>query len=530
MPRERVFGPHDTETYRQYLGRLKDAGLEVYTPDSLAAAMMTTVMLMQHGNQRKIIQREPFNAARKSLEQSPAFKRMMRSPKVMQLLEKGDTTGLFTLLSATEAQRQQELDRKYKRPAEKEVLAKDAELLDAAMEGLKQSAGSAPQTGSPEIEQRGKHYQEMMKQLENAKTLAEHGIQLSGEQTKALITSVKAYNDGGKRYVLPGGQKQAEGFVQSMALLKNYMPAADFNRYCRQMNTARGIQSPDHPDFAAPEAFQPQRLSGSKTAKQLTVENRDKIRDSFTLDVAAEALAIRQLSGGDPNRLISPEALNKQKSKLKQPGTAFMKVMMDDRAREDLRHLADMGEAEEVVGDLNKGIDREKRRRDQEARQRAQDVQDQARKHVVRTAQGEINRSIRRLAGGEPLNRFFTEQYLANILASEMLAVNAKGDEKITNAAFRERAEELRQDPAFRALADRFVNEPQYREQMVDELLRDRSAKGLAEEFQKLKQPARIRREQQQEREQQPQEKQEQREQEQQEQPEQVRPGLQPEA
>ena len=254
------------------------------------------------------------------------------------------------------------------------------------------------------------------------------------------------------------------------------------------------------------------------------MENRDKLQDSFTLDTAAEALAIQQISGGDPNKLITAEALEKQKGLLKQPGSAFMKVMQDDKARENLRQLADMGEAEEVVGDLNKGIAKEKERRYQEARRKAQEVREQARKHVVRTAQGEINRSIRHLAGGGPLNRFFTEQYLANILASEQLAVNARGDEKITNAAFRERAEELRQDPAFRALADRFVNEPQYRQQMLDDLVRDRSANGLAEEYRKLKHPAQQRREQQpQEREHQEQQEQEQP----QERQEQIQPGQQ---
>ena len=221
----------------------------------------------------------------------------------------------------------------------------------------------------------------------------------------------------------------------------------------------------------------------------------DKIRDSFTLDVAAESIAIRQLSGGDPNRLISPEALNKEKSKLKQPGTAFMKVMQDDKAREDLRHLADMGEVAEVVQDLDKGIDREKERRYEEARKRLEDVRNQARKKVVRSAQGEINRSIRRLTGDTPLNRHFTEQHLANILASEQLAMSAKGNEQITNGAFRERAEQLRQDPAFRRLAERYMDDAAFRENMNRGLLADRSAQTLAAQYEQERQPLRARRE-----------------------------------
>ena len=495
MPKERIFGPHDYETYGDHLERLKEADLGDFTASSKAASLMATVMMMQHGGKNGRIDREKHSAMRRQLEGSKAFKQLMKDPRTEELIRKNDTDALFANMAELENKRQQELDAKYKRPVEKEVLAKDAELLEAAMEGLKKKAGSAPATGSPEIEQRGKRYQEMMKRLEHAKTLAESGVQLSGESTKALIDSVKAYNDGGTKNVKPGGEKEAEGFVESMAILKNYMPAADFDRYCKRMNTGRGIQNPANPDFVTPEAFEPQRLSGSKTAKQLLAENQDKIKDSFTLDVAAETLAIQELSGGDPNKLISPEALNKQKSKLKQPGTAFMKVMADDKARENLRHLADMGEAQEVVSDLNKGIDRERERSYQEARQIAQDVREQARKKVVRTAQGEINRSIRRLTGDAPLNRYFTEQHLANILASEQLAMGARGDEQITNGSFRERAEELRKDPAFQRLAERYMYDPEYRRQINEGLQRDRSAGGLAAQYELEKQPLRARRE-----------------------------------
>ena len=495
MPKERIFGPQDYETYGQHMERLKEARLEDYTASSKAASLLATVMMMQPAGKNKRIDREKHSAMRRQIESSKAFKRLMKDPKTLELIGKNDTDGLFAAMAELETKRQQELDRKYKRPEDKQLVAADAKLLKSAIDGLKKKAEGAPTTGSPEIEQRGKRYQEMMKQLETAQTLAESGVQMSGESTKALIDAVKAYNDGGTKYVKPGGEKEAEGFVESMALLKNYMPAADFKRYCRRMNTGRGVENPANPDYVAPEAFEPQRLTGSKTAKELTQENMDKIRDSFTLDVAAESIAIRQLSGGDPNRLISPEALNKEKSKLKQPGTAFMRVMQDDKAREDLRHLADMGEVAEVVQDLDKGIDREKERRYEEARKRLEDVRNQARKKVVRSAQGEINRSIRRLTGDTPLNRHFTEQHLANILASEQLAMSAKGNEQITNGAFRERAEQLRQDPAFRRLAERYMDDAAFRENMNRGLLADRSAQTLAAQYEQERQPLRARRE-----------------------------------
>ena len=481
----RIFGPHDQETYQQHLRRLEDASIEDYTPASKAAALMTTMMMMQHGNKNKPMDREKYNEMRNKLEKSAIFKKMMKDPNTEKLIRKNDTEGLFLTLAGIENKRQEEMDRKYKRPVEKEVVKKDAELLKTAIDGLRDSAGNASTTGSPENERRGRLYTEMMKRMEHARTMAEQGIQLSGESTKALIDAVKAYNDGGKRGVKPGGEKQAEGFVQSMAILKHYMPVAAFNSYCRRMNTARGVERPDNLQFAEPEAFEPARLNGAKPAKELMAENRRRMQNSFTVDTAAEALAIRQLAGGNPNRLIAPDALRVQKEKLAEPGSAFMKVMEDEKARADLEHLADMGEAEEVVGDLGKQIDRRER-----------DLQDQARRRVVRTAQGEINRSIRHLTNGSLNNRYYTEQYLANILASEQLAVGAKGDEVITNGAFRARAEELRRDPAFQRLADRYINDDAYRRQMNNELQRDRSAKALADDLQAQRQPVKARHEQ----------------------------------
>ena len=124
MPREPIFGPHNEETYKQYLERLQDADLNEYTPASKAAAMMTTVMLMQHGNQNAPINKQSFTTAKKALLKSPVFKQMMRSPKGVELLQSNNTVGLFQLLGNLTTKRQQELDRKYKRPEDKQLVAK----------------------------------------------------------------------------------------------------------------------------------------------------------------------------------------------------------------------------------------------------------------------------------------------------------------------------------------------------------------------------------------------------------------------
>ena len=152
-----------------------------------------------------------------------------------------------------------------------------------------------------------------------------------------------------------------------------------------------------------------------------------------------------------------------------------MRAVEDPRARQKFQELADTGETDEIVGELNR------------------EIMEEARWHVVAAAQGEINRSIRRLTSGGPLNRHFTEQYLANILASEQLAVGARGDEKITNGAFKARAEELQKDPAFQRLAQRYMDNPAFRENMNRGLLADRSALSLRNALELERQPLQAR-------------------------------------
>ena len=491
MPKWEIFGPQEGETYEQHLIRLQEAHTRDYTASSKAASLMTLMMMKQFAGKNQPINREQFNKTRHQLEKSKAFQKMMESPGTLGLIQKNETTALFTKMAELETARQQRLDAKYKRPVDKEVVAMDAEFLKTAIDGLKESAGSAPANGSPEIERRGKLYEKMMKQLDHAQSLAEKGIQLTGESTKALVSSIKAYNDGSKKTVdgvkqnvRPGGERKAEGFTQSMALLKHYMPAAKFNQYCEDINKERNITSTQNVDFVAPESFEPAVLQGGKTAKELAARHQHDARTDFSVDRAAEILAIRQLSGGNPNKLITPSELEKKKAKLVEPGTAFMKVMGNEKSREKLRSLAADGNMVDTMAGLSK-----------ETAKMEKEMQEQARKTVVRTAQGEINRSIARLTNGNLNNRYFTEQFLANILASEQLAANAKGDEKINNGAFRTRAEDLRQDPAFQRLADRYINDAAYRKRMNDGLLRDRSALSLASELQAERQPIQRQRE-----------------------------------
>lgn len=482
-PKVPIFDPQANDTFGLHLERLRNASLREYTLESKAAALMTTVMMMGHGSNDQVqIPLKPFRTLQETLKKSPSFRKMLEDPGIEDLVTRGDTVNMFKKFHELETQRMAELDRKYKRPEDKQVVKQDAELLKKAMEELKGSAGTAPTAGSPEIVRRGVLYTEMMKQLEYAQTLTEKGIQLSGEQTKNLITSIKAYNDGNRSLNKPGakvgGEKRAEGFSASMTLLKQYMPAGEFNRYCNALNEQRGLADPRDPGYVIAEAFGPERvLTGAKTAKELAAENQKRmLTKEFSPEIAAEAVAIQQLSGKDPNKMLTPEAVRQQTKKLMEPGTAFMRLMEDERSMEEIKNLYALGEAAEVVGDLNKGVEKETEELQKELRERS-------RRHTVLTALGEIRRSTMRLNNGMPNNRYFTEQYLANILASEQLAAHAKGDEKITYKDFRERAEELRKEPAFKRLAERYIQDPAYRKRINDGLTADRSGKTLADAY-----------------------------------------------
>jgi UDP-galactopyranose mutase len=60
----------------------------------------------------------------------------------------------------------------------------------------------------------------------------------------------------------------------------------------------------------------------------------------MTVDGCATVTAIMQISKGNPNAIIRREALETEIKKMKQPGSAFLRTMADDRAREKYAELA----------------------------------------------------------------------------------------------------------------------------------------------------------------------------------------------
>ena len=458
MPKEeQIFGPHEGETYRHYRSRLKD---DQSMTGSRAAALMATALMMQ-GKPNQPVDREQFHKLTRKLRKQPAFRQMMRDNKAKALLRSGNGSGLIQLMADTETVRQHSFDR-YIRP--REYVKEDAKVLKSAIEGLKKHAPAegAAAAGSPELEQQGKLYREMMKRLEHAQSLADSGIQLSGESTKQLITAVKAYNDGGK--AIPGGDKKAEGHLEAMTLLSRYMPAKDFQSYCVGMNDARGLTNRRQEGYTDPEAFPAERLTeGAKTAKELYAESQIRLMMTFSIEGCAEATAIRKLSGGNPNRVIRQEDLDREVKNLCTPGSAFVRAMQDDKAREEYMHLAAAGGPEELGTDLLAA----------------------ARQHSARTAQWQVNRSIRELTSG-PVNAYVAADNLANILAARELALSDNLGEPITNGAFRARAERMKADPAFQQLAASYSEDPVFRRRMNGALPRNNGAETLKKVYEQI--------------------------------------------
>ena len=477
MPQDdRIFGPHEGETYRHYLERLKEDGS---LTRSRAAAMMTTSILMRgRANQR--MDREAFYDMQKKLEKHPALRRMMQDPKTEGLMNSGNGSGLLTLLADKETERQKTFER-YQRP--KEYVEEDARFLKTAIERLNRNdTKDTAAAADPELQKRGKKFQEMIKRLEYAQSLAESGVQLGGEKTKELIGAVMAYNDGGNKK-LPGGAKEAEGSLEAMCVLSRYMPEQDFRSYCRQINKAQGAEGPHQPRHADPEAFPAERMYGSaKTAKEWYAESKTRLMKDFSLEGCAEAAASQQLSRGNPNRVIRPEELKGEVQRLSAPSSALSRTLKDETAREEFIHLASMGEAEELGTELVAA----------------------ARKHSARAAQWQVNRSIRALVSG-PTNTYTAAENLANILAAREMAARGDAAEPLTNRAFQERAEQLRMNPAFQRFAARYSEDPSFRRQMNRELSEDGSGAALQTEYQRSAAPVRERRQEEKELQPQPQ-------------------------
>jgi hypothetical protein len=162
---------------------------------------------------------------------------------------------------------------------------------------------------------------------------------------------------------------------------------------------------------------------GARSAQQLMLNSQRYLSKGMTLDGCAMVTAIMKLSQGNPNAIISRGELETEVSRLKTPGSAFLRAMSDPASRGKYGQLA----ADGKVATLGKSI-----------------IQD-AKAHSVRSAQWQIRQSQSELSAQMQTQqanlREFTD-YMTQVL-SRMTRLTEMNSQTVSN--FQARAERLSQ-------------------------------------------------------------------------------------
>ena len=444
-------------TYKEQLDLLaRDAR---NNPSKLVTAqlMATSLMMQWEGG---TAQCDPNNISQTAIKlmKQPGFKEMMKDPLAAKLAQQGKHLELIQLMDLKENELRQQREA-YERP--KSGVKQDAKFLKDAADALKDGTAK----GRPaELEKKTQQYQEMIKQVEAAQTKAQSGVPLSAAENKAMVTAIKKYIDGGTN--VAGGTKKAPHYKEAMCVLKQFMPEKEFNNYCKEQELAhpkkKGTRKID------PNSFIYERMvSKVKTAEEIRNETKRQLAVNFNEDGCATILAVRNLSKGNSNALITPEMLEAEKARLKESGSAFNAAMSNEKDRELFKELAAAGRAVELGKELEKA----------------------SKNHVIGSAQWNINRSIRALTEGGPLNRHNTADHLATIYVAHELARNSGPDTKIDRKTIDLAKQNVLNDPSFRRLVDRYIAEPEYRNKVNKELSLDKTGSILPAELNTIRNP-----------------------------------------
>ena len=442
-------------TYRQYLNSLKNsAAIDPNSKQVLAQALAVSLHMQWDGAGAKC-DFDAVDATASKLMKQKSFKALAKDPLAFRLAREGRHLELIQMLDNKENEiRKQTED--YIRSPKAEDVKKDADFLTAAADALKN--GSAK--GRPaELEKKSPRYIEMMKQVEAAQAKTAGGVQLSAAENKAMITALQKYINGGTK--IAGGPKKVPHFKEAMCVLKEFMPPDDFRKYVNRINEA-------HPKSrTAVDAFIFDRMVNKvKTAEEIRAEVKGSMRVGFNENDCATLLAVNNLSKGDRNALITPEQLEAEKQRLLESGSAMNRALSSPMEREFLRGLAMAGKMKQLGQQLDMA----------------------SKHHAIGAAQWQVNRSIKMLTQG-PANKFFATDHLANILVAHELASGAGPGTKIDKAAFDLAKENIKQDPAFKKLAERYNSDPAYRERINKDLLLDKSGSILPLEMHTIKNP-----------------------------------------
>ena len=442
-------------TYKEHLDRLKVQMQSDPSVDTISKMMATSFLMQWEGGDAQVDPNAVYDTAFK-LRSQKAFKQMVKDPMAKKLAMQGKHLELIQLMDIKENEVRQ-ANEAYARPKEK--LKHDAEFLVDAAEALRN--GSAK--GRPaELEKKSPLYLEMMRQVEAAEMKTLNGTQLSSAETKALVSSVKKYIDGGTK--IAGGHKKVPHFKEAMCFLKEYMPAHEFSKYCDDINKAHSTANIDSASFTR------DRMTGRKmTAKEIRMQAKARLSVRFSEDACAAILAARTLSKDDPNALIDPKELEKAKTKLLQSGSAFKRAMNNEKDRQMFKELA-------VSQDKKASV------------QLGEALEKSSKMHAIGSLQWQVNRSIRTLTEG-PVNLHVSADRLASIYVSHEMASRIGPDSKINAKSFNHTKDAALKDPAFRKFVQRYMHDPEFQKRINKDLKLDNSGSIIALEVHKIKNP-----------------------------------------
>jgi len=441
-------------TYPEYIDSLAQEGVT----EASVARMMTAARLHIEGRDpRRTVDLELLEAQAAVLMGTESFKQLMRNPDTRRLALEKNTTQLIGSLASIENTRRGEELRTYERPAN--AIEEDINFLDEVTIALQKPA----EDGGPSIADREKKnsaFKKMMDALSDVKDEASMGLGVSADKAKKLTDAARDYNDSNMR--VPGGERKAVGFGEAMCVLQRFMPRDKFEDYCRDINQA-------HPEYPVKAGnYTREWLRGERVAaNELSLKNIAGMdRKNPTAEDYATQLAIYNLSAGKKTNLVSASDLERERLKLLQPGSAMNRALQDDDRRQEYEKLM----SENKFQTLAKTLDQD------------------STTHALRIAQGLLNRLAERVDRRRSRKSTAIE-YLANVLAVNAFSREVSSSDDVSNGAFRKRAEEIRQDPAFQRLAQRYEADPNFRERVNDDLQTDKTGGMLALEYNREKRP-----------------------------------------
>ena len=463
--------PKEGETYKEYMRRLSRT--KDITRDGVAGMIAASMMMKKNGGGNKPVDKKEVEALINKLQEQPAFEHMIeKSPDLGLLVANGAGSELCVRLSEHQKAYEKAMG-PYMRPTDEETIEK----YDTGWE--RRNSKGYDQRLYRKYEDYGKTKYVVQQRFEGQRPPSPEGC-------RSLVWEARNRINGPDN--VPGGGKLSEDeFTVNMCLLNRYMPKKDFEKFCKELNEHRSVTQ----GLVRPEDFDLERMLGKKKkAQEFNRECEERLfktwKEKKTLDVdaLAEAAAIRELSNGTDGKLVRREEIDAMKEKLLAPGSAFQRTMQDV--------MKDKKTQEETLRKLN-GTDG--------VGELAGSLRAEAKTHALRTAQFQINRSVRALAEG-PSNTHLNQEHLATIIAArEFAAKKHDGTELLNNAAFEERTRQIQNDEAFKRLAERYNNDPQYRAQIKQSLKGDDTAQELQKDFMKIQNDMRKRQAERQEKE-----------------------------